>query len=300
MGQQRCKLSDIVPQSSRYCKSSQSTCPVGNSKREQNQPNKISARERRCCQEDCSAGLCFQNSAKEQSRSWEEAACTVNSSNKSSKGEALGKAPKKSSQSFAAHQAKQSRMKPFNLAEIVLNSQIYYMLRYHFSYSIVTLTRSDILAREQTPERHRYSRYLQEIVRNCLSSEMHMYPLLSVTAGRMTIASKAHERHASHFMHNATRLLREYFLTPNPAIDSQIIRNILHLSYSEWYRGNHNAAWIHLHILARLVHVLDPENNADRYLLDNICCNDIYFAIETGATQFSLCHGCQRTSRHVK
>ena len=150
----------------------------------------------------------------------EEAACTVSSSNKSSKGEAFGRTPKKSSQSFAAHRAKQSQTQPFNSAELVLNSQIYYMLRYHFSYSIVKLTRSDILAREQTPERHHYSRYLQEIVRNCLSSEIHMYPLLSVTAGRMTIASKAHERHASHFMHNATRLLREYFLTPNPAIDS--------------------------------------------------------------------------------
>jgi hypothetical protein len=214
----------------------------------------------------------------------EEAACPVSSSSKSSKREGLRRAPKKSSQSFAARQAKRSQVKPFNSAEIVLNSQTYSMLQYHFSHSIVTLTRSDILAREQTPERHRYSRYLQDIVRICLSSELHMYPLLSATAGRMTIVSKAHERHASHFMHNATRLLREYFLTPNPAIDSQIIRNILHLSVSEWYRGNHNAAWIHLHILARLVHVLDLENIADRYLLDNACCIDIYFAIETGAT----------------
>jgi hypothetical protein len=228
-------------------------------------------------------GYAFRIRPKNNREVGEEAACTVSSSNKSSKGEALGRAPKKPSQSFAAHRAKQSQMKPFNSAEIILNNQIYYMLRYHISYSIVTLTRSDILAREQTPERHRYSRYLQDIVRNCLSSEICMYPLLSATAGRMTIVSKAHERHASHFMHNATRLLREYFLAPNPAIDSQIIRNILHLSTSEWYRGNHNAAWIHLHILARLVHVLDLENNADRYLFENVCCNDIYFAIETGA-----------------
>jgi len=211
-------------------------------------------------------GYAFRIRPKNNREVGEEAAC------KSSKGEALGRA------------AKQSQMKPFNSAEIVLNSQIYHMLRYHLSYSVVTLTRSDILAREQTPERHRYSRYLQDIVRNCLSSEIHMYSLLSATAGRMTIVSKAHERHASHFMHNATRLLREYFLAPNPVIDSQVIRNILHLSTSEWYRGNHNAAWIHLHILARLVYVLDLENNADRYLLGNICCIDIYFAIETGAT----------------
>jgi hypothetical protein len=214
----------------------------------------------------------------------EEVACAVSSSNKSSKREGLRRVPKKSSQNFAAHRAKRNQIKPFNLAEIVLNSQTYYMLQYHFSHSIVTLTRSDILAREQTPERHRYSQYLQDIVRTCLSSELHMYPLISATAGRMTIVSKAHERHASHFMHNATRLLREYFLTPNSVIDSQIIRNILHLSVSEWYRGNHNAAWIHLHILARLVHVLDLEKIADRYLLDNVYCNDVYFAIETGAT----------------
>ena len=229
-------------------------------------------------------GYAFRVRSKNNCEVGEEAACTVGSGNKSSEEEALDRAPKKSSQSFAAHRAKQSQMKPFNSAEIALNSQIHYVLLYHFSYSIVTLTRSDILAREQTPERHRYSRYLQDIVRNCLPSEIHMYPLLSATAGRMTIVSKAHERHASYFMHNATRLLREYFLTPNTAIDSQIIRNILHLSTSEWYRGNHNAAWIHLHILARLVHVLDFGNNADRYLLDNVCCNDIYFAIETGAT----------------
>ena len=122
-------------------------------------------------------------------REVDEAACTVSSSNKSSKGEAFGRAPKKSSQSFAAHRAKQGQMQPFNSAELVLNSKIYYMLRYHFSYSVVTLTRSDILAREQTLERYRYSRYLQEIVRNCLSSDIHMYPLLSVTAGRKTCQS---------------------------------------------------------------------------------------------------------------
>src|ERR1700733_15291162 len=145
----------------------------------------------------------------------EEEACTMSSSNKSSKREGLRRAPKKSVQSFAAHRAKRNQIKPFSSAEIVLNSQTYYMLQYHFSHSIVTLTRSDILAREQTPERHHYSRYLQDIVRTCLSSELHMYPLISATAGRMTIVSKAHERHASHFMHNATRLLREYFLTPN-------------------------------------------------------------------------------------
>lgn len=98
----------------------------------------------------------------------------------------------------------------------------------------------------------------------------------------MTLVSKAHESHASYFMQNATRLMREHFLTPDSTIDLQIIQDILHHSFSEWYRGNNNAAMIHLRILAGLAQAFDFSKLADRSLFENGCCFAVYISIETG------------------
>ena len=109
----------------------------------------------------------------------------------------------------------------------------------------------------------------------------HMYALLSATAGRMAIISPPHERSAVKFMHQAAHVMREFLLTANPIIDSQIILNIYHLGLSEYYREDLRVAKIHLRILNELCHNLDLRNTYDRYLYDGICSNDIFVAIET-------------------
>ena len=212
-----------------------------------------------------------------------EIVSTKRSKHKTSKQEALDSAPKKTSQTPTAPQAEHTSVNPFNSAEIVYNEKVHSLLRYHLSYSIATIFRNGLLTGVQTPERLRYGQHLQDVVRGCSSGEMHMYALLSATAGRMTMVSKSHENHANYFMQNATRLMREHFLTPNPTIDSQIIRNMSHLCVSEWYRGNHDSALIHLRIFGKLADVLDMAKSGDMYLYDNACCFDVYIAIETGA-----------------
>ena len=227
----------------------------------------------------------------------EEIVSIEGSNHKPSEPKALDSAQKKQSQTLTAQQAEHASVNPFSSFEIIANENVHSMLRYHLSYSIATIFRSDVLTRVQTPERHRYARYLQDVVRGCSSGEMHMYALLSATAGRMTMVSKLHENHANYFMQNATRLMREHFLTSDPVIDSQIIRNMSHLCVSEWYRGNHDSALIHLRIFGRLADVLDMTKSGDMYLYDNACCFDVYIAIEKGtAPLFPLSWQPERVS----
>ena len=128
---------------------------------------------------------------------------------------------------------------------------------------------------------------LPDIIRGCLSREVHMYALLTCNAMRMKCFGLGQdEKLASpeHLMSKTLRALRLHFsdASDNFPLDEQVILDIFFLAFSEFYRQDYAAMKTHLYMIRSVVGLFGGFDKISDYIREACCYTEICFSAETG------------------
>jgi hypothetical protein len=128
---------------------------------------------------------------------------------------------------------------------------------------------------------------LSDIVRGCLSREVHMYALLTCNAMRMKCFGLGHFGklpRLEYLMSKTLKALRQHFSNASEAfpVDEQVILDIFFLAFSEFYRQDYAAMKTHLYMIRSVVGLFGGFENVSDYIREACCYTEICFSAETG------------------
>ena len=160
---------------------------------------------------------------------------------------------------------------PFGCTAINLNTT-HSVLAFSLTGSIIAQFRAEMFGEQ----------VLMQIVRESISSPMHMYALLTAAVLRTNSIPGSYQQSGHQFMQPAIRLLREFLqtCTKETNIDSLVIFDILCLCLAERFRQNYDASLLHLQVVRHLADRLDFTRIRDRYIYEFACVSDTFLALE--------------------
>lgn len=144
-------------------------------------------------------------------------------------------------------------VEPFDVCRVSLDNERYRILQYFVLEMFPTISRSDTPA-FFTGAGSPGQEVVNQMIRDCLTDEMHTYALLTASSGRMKFLTKAPfsqpdlpERYADMTM----RLLRRH-LSENGPVDERLILTIFFLWAIESYRRDWKAVRTHQEMIKHL------------------------------------------------
>jgi hypothetical protein len=178
---------------------------------------------------------------------------------------------------------------PFSVTAVPIGKEIQSILEYYLALSIPATYKAETLPEDQCKSSlslmHRHSPAVREVVHGALFNEMHMYALLTATAGRMKYLSRVNlpkNSSAEIFMQKAIVCLRVYLKSYSDTLaDKQVIMDVFFLCVCEWYLQNYDAALKHLRAVGYMMESLDLTSKFDQYIQETVCYNDVFLSIET-------------------
>ena len=186
---------------------------------------------------------------------------------------------------------------PFNCTALPTDHEIQSILQYYLKFSIPATYSAEQLPKDHPKSSlsmiHRHAPAVKKGVNGALFNKMHMYALLTATAGRMKYVSRVRlDRHnsAELFMEQAIQHLRVYLKSHKDAVvDKQVILDVFFLCVCEWYLQNYSAALTHLSAVGHMMKSLDLSSKFDQYIEETARYNDVFLSVETATPPiFSL------------
>ena len=128
---------------------------------------------------------------------------------------------------------------------------------------------------------------LSDIVRGCLSREVHMYALLTCNAMRMKcfgLSPVGKLASPEHLMSKTLKALQLHFSNASGAFptDEQVILDIFFLAFSEFYRQDYAAMQTHLHMIRSVIGLFGGFEKISDYTREACWYTEICFSTETG------------------
>jgi hypothetical protein len=178
---------------------------------------------------------------------------------------------------------------PFSVTAVPIGKEVQSILQYYLALSIPATYKAETLPKGHPKSSlslmHRHSPTVRAVVHGALFNKMHMYALLTATAGRMKYVSRVElpkNNGAEVFMQKAIVCLRIYLQScTDTLVDKQVIMDVFFLCVCEWYLQNYGAALIHLDAVGHMMKSLDLTSTFDQYIQETACHNDVFLSIET-------------------
>jgi hypothetical protein len=178
---------------------------------------------------------------------------------------------------------------PFSVTAVPIGKEIQTILQYYLALSIPATYKAESLpenhAKGSLSLTHRHSPTVRQVVHGALFNKMHMYALLTATAGRMKYVSRVglpKDNSAEAFIQKAIASIRVYLKScADSIVDKQVIMDVFFLCVCEWYLQNYDAALMHLAAVGHLMKSLDLTSKFDQYIQETACHNDVFLSIET-------------------
>ena len=176
------------------------------------------------------------------------------------------------------------RADPFSCSKVVIDVNIHRFLSFFTVVWMPTAFKSDAQAKDQGKLQQRPNSSIKDIIRGCMSNDMHMYSLLAASTARMKfVTADRLDRidRPEQFLAKAIVSLRRY-LEQGAKITQQVILDMFFLATVEIYSRNFEGARAHLCIIKHLVAKLGGLGRLDLWACEMIWNCDMVAACFVG------------------